>query len=59
MDESLWTLMNIIGPAILLVLLIWLVMRSRRRTSCSEPAADGPWTFSRSVEGWDQNVRQP
>jgi membrane protein implicated in regulation of membrane protease activity len=32
MDESLWTLMNIIGPAILLVLLIWLVMRSRRRT---------------------------
>ena len=32
MDESLWGLMNIIGPAILLVLLIWLVMRSRRRS---------------------------
>ncbi len=32
MDESLWTLMTIIGPAILLVLLIWLAMRSRRRT---------------------------
>jgi cytochrome c-type biogenesis protein CcmH/NrfF len=32
MDESLWGLMNIIGPVILLVLLIWLVMRSRRRT---------------------------
>ena len=33
MDETLWSLMNIIGPAILLVLLIWLVMRSRRRTN--------------------------
>ena len=32
MDETLWGLMNILGPAILLILLIWLVMRSRRRT---------------------------
>jgi membrane protein implicated in regulation of membrane protease activity len=32
MDEILWALMNIVGPAILLILLIWLVMRSRRRT---------------------------
>ena len=32
MDETLWTLMTIIGPAILLGLLVWLVMRSRRRT---------------------------
>jgi hypothetical protein len=31
MDETLWTLMTIIGPAILLVLLVWLAMRSRRR----------------------------
>ena len=30
MDESLWTLMTIIGPVILLLLLVWLVMRSRR-----------------------------
>ena len=30
MDETLWALMNIIGPAILLILLIWLVLRSRR-----------------------------
>jgi hypothetical protein len=29
MDETLWGLMDIIGPAILLVLLIWLVMRRR------------------------------
>ena len=29
-DETLWVLMNIIGPAILLILLVWLVLRSRR-----------------------------
>jgi membrane protein implicated in regulation of membrane protease activity len=29
MDESLWWLMDIVAPAILLVLLIWLVMRRR------------------------------
>jgi len=31
MDESLTGLMTIIGPIILLALLAWLVMRSRRR----------------------------
>ena len=31
MDETMWTIMDIVGPAILLVLLIWVVMRSRRR----------------------------
>ena len=31
MDETLWGIMNIVGPAILLVLLAWLVLRSRRR----------------------------
>jgi hypothetical protein len=30
MDESLLGLMEIVGPIILLVLLIWVVMRSRR-----------------------------
>ena len=30
MDESLWTLMTIVGPLILLLLLIWAVLRSRR-----------------------------
>ena len=30
MDETLWWLMSIIGPAILLVVLLWLVFRSRR-----------------------------
>ncbi len=31
MDETLWGLMTIVGPAILLVLLIWVVIRSRRK----------------------------
>ena len=29
MDESLWTIMTIVGPAILLIALVWLVMRRR------------------------------
>ena len=33
MDETLWGLMTIVGPIILLVLLIWLVLRSRRSTN--------------------------
>lgn len=32
MDETLGSLMTIVGPVILVVLLAWLVMRSRRRT---------------------------
>ncbi|GAA4712562.1 hypothetical protein H9L13_03245 [Sphingomonas lutea] len=31
MDQALWGIMNIVGPIILLIALIWLVMRSRRR----------------------------
>jgi cytochrome c-type biogenesis protein CcmH/NrfF len=31
MDETLWGLVNIVGPIILLVLLIWVVLRTRRR----------------------------
>jgi len=33
MDESLWGLMTIVGPVILLILLVWAVMRSRRGTN--------------------------
>ena len=29
MDESLWGIMTIVGPVILLIALIWLVMRRR------------------------------
>jgi membrane protein implicated in regulation of membrane protease activity len=31
MDESLWWLIDIVGPAVLLIVLIWLVMRTRSR----------------------------
>ena len=31
MDETLWTLVDIVGPIILLLVLVWVVMRSRRR----------------------------
>jgi len=37
MDETLWGLMNIVGPLILLVLLIWVVLRARRK---GEPPQD-------------------
>ena len=37
MDETLWGLMNIVGPIILLVLLVWVVLRSRRK---GEPPQD-------------------
>ena len=30
MDVTLWGLVNIVGPIILLVLLIWVVLRTRR-----------------------------
>ena len=32
-DDTLWTLMIIIGPAALLVLMIWLVVRGRSNRS--------------------------
>ena len=37
--NDLWALMNIIGPAILLGLLIWLVMRSRADQSTTDTTA--------------------
>ena len=32
MDETLWGSMTILGPAILLILLLWLVLRTRRKS---------------------------
>jgi hypothetical protein len=42
MDETLWGLMNIVGPAILLILLLWLVLRrkSTGKTGRTEQATD-------------------
>ena len=40
MDETQWWIIDIIGPAILLIVLIWLVMRNRsNRTSDSTETA--------------------
>ena len=47
MDETLWGVMNILGPLILLALLAWVVIRSRRRTGGSgEPRSSGTATDS-------------
>jgi cytochrome c-type biogenesis protein CcmH/NrfF len=37
MDEFWWSLMTIVGPIILLVLLIWVVVRSQRRKGEASP----------------------
>ena len=38
MDESLWGLMNIIAPAVLVVVLIWLVIKVRRKPGTRDDA---------------------
>ena len=42
MDEALWGLMNIVGPAILLILLVWLALRGRSngKSGRTEQATD-------------------
>ena len=37
MDEFWWSLMTIVGPIILLILLIWVVVRSQRRKGEASP----------------------
>ena len=39
MDESLFGIMSILGPAVLLIALIWLVMRRRSDKTTSETEA--------------------
>ena len=39
MDETLWGIMNILGPAILLIVLIWLVLRRRSNRSSGNTEA--------------------
>ena len=39
MDEAQWWIIDIVGPAILLIVLIWLVMRRRSNRSTIETEA--------------------
>jgi hypothetical protein len=57
MDESLWGIMTILGPAILLIALIWLVLRRRStgKTGRTEQATHDLYTEEegRRREGTD------
>lgn len=55
MDETLWGLMNIVGPIILLVLLIWVVMRARRR---GEPPRDVTERATRDAYAQEEQNRR-
>ena len=39
MDETSWWIIDIIGPAILLIILVWLVMRRRSNRTTGETEA--------------------
>lgn len=56
MDETLWTLMTIIGPLILLVLLLWLVMRGRRRGD--EPSQGMTEAGTRNAYAEEERMRR-
>lgn len=52
MDQANWWVMDIIGPAILLIVLIWLVMRGRsnRNTRQNRRAEEGSRELYRDEE---------
>ena len=50
MDEFWWTLMTIVGPVILLILLIWVVLRSQRRKGEASESVTEQATRQESVE---------
>lgn len=52
MDQANWWVMDIIGPAILLIVLIWLVVRARsnRNTSETRRAEEGSRDLYRDEE---------
>jgi cytochrome c-type biogenesis protein CcmH/NrfF len=56
MDETMWTLIDIVGPIILLVLLIWVVMRSRRRRG--EPPQDVTERATREAYRAEEEMRR-
>ena len=56
MDETMWTIMDIVGPAILLVLLIWVVLRARRRQG--EASEDVTERATRDVYAEEEKMRR-
>ena len=63
MDESLWGIIDIVGPAILLIALIWLVMRRRStgKTGRTEQATREVYREEeqRRREGTDRPLHLP
>jgi hypothetical protein len=55
MDETLLGLMEIVGPIILLVLLIWVVLRARRR---GEPPQDVTERATRDAYREEEEMRR-
>lgn len=56
MDETMVGLMEIVGPIVLLVLLIWVVMRSRR--SKGEPPMDVTERATRQEYAEEERMRR-
>ena len=56
MDETMVGLMEIVGPIILLILLIWVVMRSRRRKG--EPPSDVTERGTRDAYAQEEEMRR-
>ena len=57
MDETMWTLMDIVGPLILLILLIWVVLRVRRGGR-NEPPVDGTEEATRDAYRQEEEMRR-
>ena len=55
MDETMLGLMEIVGPIILLVLLIWVVLRARRR---GEPPRDVTERATRDAYAQEEEMRR-
>jgi cytochrome c-type biogenesis protein CcmH/NrfF len=57
MDETAWTLMDIVGPIILLILLVWVVLRARSRRK-GEPPEDVTEKATREAYREEEEMRR-
>ena len=57
MDETMWALIDIVGPIILLVLLVWVVVRSRRGGR-NEPPQDVTERATRDAYAQEEEMRR-